>query len=45
MADLLFKSLPRATPVASDLEPVTFGSPLDPFVGGSLEDAYCVLIS
>jgi hypothetical protein len=27
--------------VASDLESVTLGSPLDPFVGGSLEDACC----
>jgi hypothetical protein len=29
---------------ASDLGSVTPGSPLDPFVGGSLEDAFCCLI-
>jgi hypothetical protein len=31
----------RNAQVASDLESVTLGSPLDPFVGGSLEDACC----
>ena len=46
MAHLLFASRCLAQrPLASDLESVTLGSPLDPFVGGSLEDAYCVLIS
>ena len=29
---------------ASDLGSVTLGSPLDPVVGGSLEDAFCCLI-
>jgi hypothetical protein len=29
----------HSTPEASDVEPVTLGSPLDPFVGGSREDA------
>ena len=32
-------------PSASDLGSVTPGSPLDPVVGGSLEDAFCCLIS
>jgi hypothetical protein len=40
-----FQSPARATPGASDLGSVTFGSPLDPVVGGSLEDAFCGLIS
>jgi hypothetical protein len=40
-----FQSPARATPEASDLGSVTFGSPLDPVVGGSLEDAFCGLIS
>jgi hypothetical protein len=39
-----FQSPARAKPEASDLGSVTFGSPLDPVVGGSLEDAFCVLI-
>lgn len=41
----LFNRYLAQPPLASDLELVTFGSPLDPVVGGSLEDAYCVLIS
>jgi hypothetical protein len=40
-----FQSPARAKPEASDLGSVTFGSPLDPVVGGSLEDAFCGLIS
>jgi hypothetical protein len=40
-----FQSPARAKPEASDLGSVTFRSPLDPVVGGSLEDAFCVLIS
>jgi hypothetical protein len=35
---------PRRSRV-SDLGSVTSRSPLDPFVGGSLEDAFCCLIS
>ena len=37
-----FQSPARAKPEASDLGSVTFGPPLDPVVGGSLEDAFCV---
>ena len=39
-----FQSPARTTPGASDLGSVTIGSPLDPVVGGSLEDAsYCLI--
>jgi hypothetical protein len=41
MAALLSIAGSRNAQVASDLESVTLGSPLDPFVGGSLEDACC----
>jgi hypothetical protein len=40
-----FQSPARAKPEANDLGSVTIGSPLDPVVGGSLEDAFCGLIS
>jgi hypothetical protein len=46
MACLLVKIAgSRDALLASDLGSVTLGSPLDPVVGGSLEDAFCGLIS